>query len=349
MQRRTRFVGVGLVIGLVACTPASGSPSPTALSSTSATASAAPATSEPSGSVSVHILGDQPVLVGSAVNNDWVLPAAVVWVEGTYHLYGVAFDQESTEHHGYYATSPDGTTWTVGAEDPLATLGLELGDPGPVPGSVLQEPDGSWLMYLWGVPAPGARGADLYRATAPEAAGPWTAEPTPVLSGTAGGWDSQGLDFPSVVHTETGYLMLYAGSSLSAPNEGRIGYATSPDGVTWTKGEAPLIEPGFCGGFDARSVAIPRLRETDPGWLLFYNGLDENLEPAEVGVGQSTDGLSWTCVSPEPALTAADIPDSQGIHTIAVAATARGPEFLVESLGDQSSTVWLGDVDMSGL
>ena len=278
MQGRVRLAGLGVVIGLVACTPTGASPTgPESVSPAGSAAPTASTTEEPAGSVSVHILGDEPVLVGAAVNNDWVLPGAVVWVEGTYHLYGVAFDQDSTEHHGYYATSADATTWTVGAEDPLATLGLELGDPGPVPGSVLQEPDGSWLMYLWGVPAPGGRGGNLYRATAPEAAGPWTADPAPILRGTAGAWDSQGLDFPSVVHTSTGYLMLYDGSSLSAPNEGRIGSATSTDGVTWTKGDDPLIEPGFCGDFDARSITIPRLRETDGGWLLFYNGLDESL------------------------------------------------------------------------
>jgi hypothetical protein len=334
-------LGLGL-IGLAACTPTDGSPSGSEPSPSAVSSGAA-------ASVSVHILGDEPVLTGTDVNNDWVLPGAVVWLDGTYHLYGVAFDQESTEHHGYYATSPDGTIWTVGAADPLAMLGLELGGPFPVPGSVLAEPDGSWVMYLWGVPAGGAQGADLYRATAHEPAGPWTASETPVLRATAGGWDSQGLTFPSVVRTSTGYLMLYVGSSLSTPNETRIGYAMSSDGITWSKGESPLIEPGFCGAFDARSVTIPRLRETDPGWLLFYNGLDESLGPAQVGVGQSADGLSWRCVSPEPALTAADIPDSQGIHTIAVAATARGPEFLVESIGDQSSSLWLGDVDMSGL
>ena len=169
----------------MACTPATGSPKgSTAPDATNSSGPGPSASDEPSGSVSIHILGDQPVLVGSAVNNDWVLPAAVVWVEGTYHLYGVAFDQESTEHHGYYATSTDGTTWAVGADDPLATLGLALGDPGPIPGSVLPEPDGSWVMYLWGVPTPGARGADLYRATSREAAGPWTANPTPMLSAT---------------------------------------------------------------------------------------------------------------------------------------------------------------------
>lgn len=299
MQGRIRLAGLGVVIGLMACTPATSSPDgSTAPPATNSGAPSPPASEAPAGSVSVHILGDEPVLVGSDVNNDWVLPAAVVWVEGTYHLYGVAFDQETTEHHGYYATSTDGMAWTVGAEDPLASLGLAPGDPGPIPGSVLQEADGSWVMYLWAAHASGARGADLYRATSPEAAGPWTANPAPMLSGTAGAWDSQGVDFPSVVHTATGYLMLYAGSSLTAPNEGRIGYATSPDGVTWTKGDAPLIEPGFCGGFDARSVALPRLRETDPGWLLFYNGLDENLEPAQVGVGQSADGLSWTASVP---------------------------------------------------
>ena len=219
MQRRTRFVGVGLVIGLVACTPASGSPSPTALSSTSATASAAPATSEPSASVSVHILGEQahPGRSGD-VNNDWVLPAAVVWVEGTYHLYGVAFDQETAAHHGYYATSPDGATWTVGSDDPLATLGLVSGDPGPIPGSVLQEPNGSGSCTCGAPPSPGARAPALYRATAPDAAGPWTAVLFPCPHrhrwgrGTARVWTS-----PRSCAATTGYLMLYAGSSVERP------------------------------------------------------------------------------------------------------------------------------------
>jgi hypothetical protein len=299
--------------------------------------------------VSVHILGDAPVLDGSDVADEWVLPAALTFADGAYHLWGVAFDQGDDPSHGYYASSADGMAWTVAADNPLTGIDLDLSPPGPVPGSVLLEPDGSWVMYFWGIPAPADRGGVLFRATAPAPGGPWTADPEPVLEGTVGAWDGAGLDFPSVVHTSDGYLMLYAGSSLSLPNEGRLGIATSTDGVAWTKQPDPVVEPGLCGEFDSRSIAIPRLRLVDDGYLLFYNGLAPDLSTADVGVASSSDGFSWTCANPMPALVAEDIPESQGIHVIAVAAEARGPEFLVESLGDESSSVWLGDVSMTGL
>ena len=112
----------------------------------------------------------------------------------------------------------------------------------------------------------------------------------------------------------------------------------------------PVLEPGLCGSFDARSIGIARFRLIDDGYLVFYNGLGEDRDrPADVGAALSSDGRAWTCATPTPALTAEDIPGSQGIHSIAVAADARGPEFMVESLEGDSSTLWFGDVDMSPL
>ncbi len=273
------------------------------------------------------------------------MPAAVTYTDNAYHLFGVSFDQEnSVAPRGFYASSTDGIFWELADGDPLAGITLDLTAPGPVPGSVLREDDGSWVMWFWGLPAPLEFGAVLYRATAPAPSGPWIADPEPVMEGTAGEWDGGGLDFPSVVHTDDGYLMVYAGNSLSAPNEGRFGVATSTDGVAWTKEPEPVIEPGLCGEFDSRSIAIPRLREVDDGYLLFYNGLAPDLSTAEVGVASSPDGFSWTCASPAPAITGDDIPGSEGIHVIAVAATAPGPEFLIESLQGTSSALWLGEV-----
>jgi hypothetical protein len=140
--------------------------------------------------ISIRILSEEPVLDGPDVNDDWILPGALTFDAGTYHLWGVAFDQETEEHHGYHATSPDGLAWTVDAADPLLTLGLDLQYPGALPGTVLHEPDGSWVMYLWGVPGPSPRESVLYRATSPTAAGPWTADPDPILGGSPGSWDA---------------------------------------------------------------------------------------------------------------------------------------------------------------
>ena len=71
--------------------------------------------------------------------------------------------------------------WHIDENPPFEELGLELSPPGPIPGSVIQAEDGTWVMYLWGVPAPQSEGAVIYRATASSPAGPWVADPEPVL------------------------------------------------------------------------------------------------------------------------------------------------------------------------
>jgi hypothetical protein len=300
--------------------------------------------------VRVHVLGDAPVLTGADVDDDWLLPGALSFIDETYHLWGVAFAQETEESHGYYATSADGMTWEVHPDDPRAALGLDLSYPGALPGSVLREADGTWVMYAWGTPAPMLRGSVIYRATATVPEGPWTAVPEPIVAGTDEAWDASYLDFPSVIATDDGYLMLYSGGSFLEPGRSAIGLATSADGLTWTKLPEPVLEPGMCGAFDARSVAMPRFRLLKNQLMVLYVGLPTDTTAASVvGAAVSEDGRSWTCASPLPALTDDALPESEGIHSIAVASEAAGPEMLVESLAETSSSLWLGDVDMTAL
>jgi hypothetical protein len=345
MRYRLPLIALGAAL-LAACGPTadpSASDSAVPPAPASASASAAPSDS----GISVHIQGAEPAFPNTLVDEEFVLPAALTFADGAYHLWGKAFDAENEIFpRTFYATSPDLVDWEVADTDPLAEIGLVLESPGPVPASVLEEADGTWVMFLWGYPSEGV--PVFYRATAAEPEGPWTADPEPVLTRTSGSWDGGGLDFPTVVHTGGGYLMLYSAWRLSEPGSDVVGVATSSDGTTWTKGAEPVIRPGLCGAFDARSITLPRLRSAGPtGWYLFYNGLGEDLSgAASVGVASSPDLQTWTCANPVPALVAADIPDSEGIHTIAVAADAQGPEFLVESLGDGFSNLWMGDVSM---
>jgi hypothetical protein len=337
---------VALLVAAVGCASPTGSPT----ASSDADSSSASGTPSAAAGVSIHILGDGPVLTGTDVDDDWLLPGALTVVDGTYHLWGVAFAQETEESHGYYATSLDGMSWTVHPDDPLASFGIDLSYPGPLPGSVLREADGRWVMYAWGTPAPMLRGSVLYRATAAAPEGPWTAVSEPILAGTDDAWDDSYVDFPSVIANDDGYLMLYSGGSFMVPGRSAIGLATSADGFTWTKLPDPVLEPGLCGEFDSRSVAIPRFRVVAEELLVLYVGLTRDTSaPSVVGAALSPDGQSWTCASPVPAMTDADLPDSQGIHSFAVAATAAGPEVLAESLGDVSSSLWFGDIDLSAL
>jgi len=308
--------------------------------------SVAPSVPATSG-LEVRLVGTDPVFEATRLEGrSAVLPGAFAIVNGGYHAFLVGFGAERGDQRPYYATSPDGVGWTVAEADPLAQLGLELYPPGPIPYSALVETDGGWVMYLWGVTDPSGFRSSIWRATAADPAGPWTADPEPVLRGDADGWDSLGVDSPSVVRTADGYLMAFVGADLADRNTAHIGVATSTDGVTWTKHEGPVISPGLCGDFDDRSVTQPRLFASGGGYALLYSGNGLTRNDAAIGVATSADGVAWTCAGTSPLLDRPDVPGSDGIHTIALAEGPDGPRLLIESLigGNGSSELWLADL-----
>jgi hypothetical protein len=111
--------------------------------------------------------------------------------------------------------------------------------------------------------------------------------------------------------------------------------------------EAPAINLGLCGGFDSRSVAMPRVAaDPDGGWLALYGGFgDDADESMALGIARSADGRTWTCASAEPFLQANDIPDSTRLHSYALLTSGTGaPRLLVESLVDDRSELWLAEL-----
>ncbi len=87
----------------------------------------------------------------------------------------------------------------------------------------------------------------------------------PVIAGGTGTWDNQDVEGPCVIKTgATSYVMYYEGGDI---NTDYVGRATSPDGVTWTRGSAPLITPT-----QASAVAVWRPWALFDGatWHLWY-------------------------------------------------------------------------------
>lgn len=321
-----RSVAVVTALTLAACTDLAGVATPTATPSRALFAD-------------MELIGDGPVLAASDLGDySAVLPSTYFVADGVRHAYLVGFGEARGDQRVFHATSADGLAWTIDEADPFAELGLDLSPPGPVAGSVLHADDGSWLMYLWGVPAPADFGAVIFRATAASPAGPWVADPEPVLPlGESGAWDDLGVDFPAVVRTDDGYLMIYGAANSADRETSSIGVATSPDGVAWTRDAAnPVIEADHCGDADARYAALPRLLQPAdwPMVLLFDVG-------RQIRVATSTNAREWTCASPEPILTADDVPGSQGIHTIAATMVDGSISVLVESLIGGGSELWL--------
>ena len=94
----------------------------------------------------------------------------------------------------------------------------------------------TYVMYYAGLDSSGT--AKIGRATAPAPSGPYTRGPSPVLDlGTASEFDATSVRDPVVVKAGAGdYRMLYTGvETLEGNRIERVGYATSSDGISWTK------------------------------------------------------------------------------------------------------------------
>lgn len=105
--------------------------------------------------------------------------------------------------------------------------------------SALVKEDGTWLLYFytWDERTWPASEGTIGMATATDPLGPWTLNDKPILEpDSASNWDGTAVRSPSVLKTDDGYLMFFAGYGR---DESAIGLATSPDGFSWTKFNDP--------------------------------------------------------------------------------------------------------------
>lgn len=324
-----------------------------------------PATSEralPSPSaeatIAFEMVGDGPVIDPTDYGAAYLLPGATVVADGVMHLYAVAFSADPSEPpRVLHLVSDDGISWSGDADaSVLGSVELELDGVGAVPSSAFVTDDGTWVM-VGGGRLPGGTRPIAWRATAPGPDGPWTAHPEPILEPSPSGWDSAIVDHPSVIPTADGELMAYGGAAGSSPNRNRIGFATSEDGVTWTRVDATMdgaddgtaLGPDACG-IDARTMVEPHLVTVGGAHLLVFGVMPEGSDTdMQIVTATSSDGRAWTCASGADALGSDDMPGGRSIHSLAVIDHPDGPpRLLLEILGDNQSTLWLARAVLDG-
>lgn len=118
-----------------------------------------------------------------------------------------------------------------------------------------------------------------------------------LLPGT--GWESNGVFAPAVITDSGLYKMWYAGGD----NEGavRIGYATSPDGVAWTKYDSnPVLGVGGDGTWEDEDVVEPTVLRMDSTYHLWYSAYDG--QTSRIGHATSLDGITWSKDTANPVL-----------------------------------------------
>ena len=246
-----------------------------------------------------------PVIVPGppgAWDDYWVFSDDVLFDGTTYHMWFSSWDSVNTRIG--YATSPDGIAWTKYSGNPVLDIGLPGSwDESAVSSATVVYNESVYHMWYLGVDTSGVN--RLGYATSPDRI-VWTKYANnPVMDvGPPGTWDDAGILFGDVIFTSSLYQLWYTGWDSTNL---RIGYATSPDGINWTKYAGnPVLNLGEAGSWDSAGVTSPTVVYHNNTYHLWYSG-GEEMQPGNPflndplpGYATSSDGINWTKYAGNP-------------------------------------------------
>lgn len=184
-----------------------------------------------------------------------------------------------------YATSPDGMNWTK-QNTPVLSVGTAAEwDNGFLEGPSVIKAGNQYQMWYCGYDAT-VNGsttdgqANIGLATSGDGIN-WTKYAgNPVLSVTPGNWDAVYVQDPHVLYENGQYLMWFGGNNVDGYGQ-KVGYATSPDGINWTKFAGnPVLNTGNSGEWDASTASFPSVLNDNGTYKMWYTGKDVDPLPA---------------------------------------------------------------------
>ena len=247
---------------------------------------------------------DNPVVVpGSAGewDEDDIGPGSVIYYDTTYHMWYTGGVYDDTSRIGH-ATSPDGITWTKDTNNPVLDVGLpgDWDENTIFAGGVLVIDS---IFHMWYTGHTGLVWNQNYRighATSPDGV-TWTKDTNnPVLeAGSMGDWDQIFVAAGPVIYDGSEYHMWYGGWNGS-DDYLRIGHASSPDAVTWTKDTNNPVITSEAGNWDYPRLVVGSVVFDGTTYHMWYaGGIYQSLR---IGYATSEDGSSWTKHANNPVL-----------------------------------------------
>jgi len=112
-------------------------------------------------------------------------------------------------------------------------------------------------------------------------------------SASPAAFDYNYIETPYVIKDGATYKMWYTGQASDL--RWRIGYATSNNGVTWTRGNGgnPVLNLGNIAKFDGGGVAFPSILKEGNTYKMWYSGVIEGTNLWQIGYATSADGTTW--------------------------------------------------------
>jgi predicted GH43/DUF377 family glycosyl hydrolase len=223
-----------------------------------------------------------------------------------------------------------GTMWAKYSGNPL-----DLGTANIAVPCVLY--DGS-MFKMW-YQAEGSDGVSrIYYATSPDGLF-WTQYGIVLDTGEAGSWDSRGASSPSVLYDGTSFRIWYVGVGESATIYGMVGYATSSDGIHWSKYAGnPILIPGGNGGWDDYNIGRTTVLFNGTHYLMWYGAQPGRDTPERTGIATSVDGISWAKYSHNPVLVAGPPAEWDDRHAEAESALWNGSHYIMWYNGQDWAT-----------
>ena len=218
--------------------------------------------------------------------------STVIFDGATYHMWFTGEQEGGIDGAEIgHATSTDGIDWTMDPANPVLETGAsgEWDDENLFSGAVIH--DGT-TFHMWfdGV---GGYGQHVGYATSPDGSN-WTKYAgNPVMEhGPPGSWDDTWIGIATAMPDGNGYKAWFMGSGGS-DGVANIGYATSPDGIVWTKRPDPVLEPGTYPGSWEADLYDPAVVYDGSTYHMWYNG-DYPSVATKIGYAYSGDGIEWT-------------------------------------------------------
>ncbi len=184
-----------------------------------------------------------------------------------------------------YAFSPDGINWTKHHEPVLMVGAPSQWDNGFLEGPSVIKEGNEYKMWYCGydavVDGSGTDGrANIGLATSTDGIN-WTKHPgNPVLTTGTNSWDSIYVQDPHVIKINSMYYMWFGGGSNDAAYDQQVGFATSSDGINWTKSHLnPVLARGNPGEWDQVTASFPTVLLDNGTYKMWYTGKDSDPLP----------------------------------------------------------------------